>query len=160
MPTLTAGKLLTTEMLPSTRLLLFVTCAFDPIAVALVIPGAPSEPAPINVLPSSAVLDSPALSPKKEFPSAVLRLPASNPKKALLLPVVFLEPAPAPKNELVEPVLLDFPAAFPKNELPPPVVLAIPVESPRNRLPSAGTLIRTRLPAMLYCVSAFKIFAD
>src|SRR6266487_1459565 len=61
MPTLTlAGAPLTPLIPPSTRLLLCVTHTLKPRAVALVIPAAPFEPAPTNVLLTSVVLERPA----------------------------------------------------------------------------------------------------
>src|SRR5262245_13349696 len=86
MPTLTPLIPVT----PSTRLLLCVTKAPAPMAVALLTLIATSAAAPITVLNEPATLRVPALDPKKE----------------LLEPVVLFVPAFAPKKELPLPVLL------------------------------------------------------
>src|SRR5215471_20579434 len=88
MPTfVSAFEPFTPLMLPGTRLLLCVTDALAPIVVAFVIPEAPFDALPMNVLLSSEVLDKPALWPKKE----------------LLLPPELFDPASLPKNEFAAP---------------------------------------------------------
>ena len=108
MPTLTsAAAEFTPLMLPSTRLLLWVTEALAPIDVALVMAAEPFALLPMNELPFSAVLDCPALFPTIVFPEpVVLKIPAKYPKNELLLPVQLLAPAASPKNELLFPVAL------------------------------------------------------
>src|SRR2546425_5809106 len=112
MPTLTSAVApFAPLILLSTRLRLCVTEARYPIAVALVMPGAPFAPKPTNVLPVSKVFDAPAIVPTKVFPLPDMLLrPALPPKKALELPKVFPEPASAPKKELLWPSVLTAPA--------------------------------------------------
>src|SRR5437773_1239529 len=127
-------------ILPSTRLLLWVTEARFPMAVALAIPGAPFADLPTNVFPLSAVLEMPALVPTKVFslPDMLLK-PALPPKKALELPKVFPEPALCPNKELLFAVVLAEPANSPKKALKPPDELCWPAEAPKKefRLPVA-----------------------
>src|SRR4030095_12907234 len=70
--------------LPSTTELLWVTTASAPRAVALVIPFAPLEDEPINVLWDSTEFDRPERLPKKALSVPVLLLrPAKNPTAAV-----------------------------------------------------------------------------
>src|SRR6266571_1317691 len=132
MPTLVSA--LAPLILPSTSELLAVTWALAPTAVAFVTPAMPFEFAPMNVLLSSAVFESPALSPKKELlEPVVLLLPARPPKKELSDPVVLRLPAFLPKKELMDPLLLSKPAPVPKKAFAPPL-LRTPARSPKMQL--------------------------
>src|SRR5437773_1714896 len=77
--------LFTPLILPSTSELLCVTCARDPMAVALLTPADPLVESPMKVLPESfvGVALAPAVNPKKEFPAPLLLNPASLPTNTL-----------------------------------------------------------------------------
>src|SRR5262245_39264930 len=108
MPTLTsAAAPFCPAIEPSTRLLLWLTIALAPIAVALVIPATPFPEVPTMVL----------------LCSTVLKKPADAPIKILLLPVELLNPVARPKNEVFAPVVFARPDFDPKHELRCPAVL-------------------------------------
>ena len=84
--------------------MLVLTTAFAPRAVAFVIPAAPFELNPMNVLLPSTVFESPELRPTNVLPAPVVLLsPALVPKNELSFAFV-LRPAFAPKKELARAV--------------------------------------------------------
>src|SRR5215472_5537786 len=153
------GTWTVSAFLPGTTVLLVLTTAPEPIAVAKLRPSAPTlvklptrvlfapvllfRPVsrPKKELPAPVSLKSPALCPKNELSGPELvRNPAACPKKELLSPL-FLLPEFIPKKELLVPNVFVCPAACPKNEFSPPVVLCAPASSPKKELTSPVVLL-------------------
>ncbi len=100
---------------PNTTVLLVVTTAPDPIAVAKLRSSTETSAlSPMIVLLEPVVFEKPDRTPKKE----------------LLPPVVLANPEILPKKELLKPVVLALPELRPKNEFSPPVVFARPESLP------------------------------
>src|SRR5689334_22704858 len=101
---------------PSTRLLLAVTRALEPTAVALVMPATPLVESPRNELKLSVVLLPPVLPPMNALlEPVVLLIPETLPMAVLPSPRVLNWPDPAPKKVLWL-ALVWLPALMPKNE--------------------------------------------
>src|SRR5215468_3228807 len=130
---------------PRTIVLLFVTLTPEPIATELntcvETSGFPANH-PMKTLLLPVVFNKPAAKPRNVFDD----------------PVVLSLPAEVPKNEFCDPDLISRPAPTPKKELESPLVSCAPASSPTRMLFNPG-LLKTRTPAMLYCVMALKTLA-